>query len=249
MITAVIIDDEKKAIKAIKRLIKEIEIEIEILNEASSVDEGFKIIEQEKPQLIFLDVEMLDGTGFNLLEKFDTIDFKIIFTTAYDHYAVRAFKYSAIDYLLKPINIDEFEEAIIRAKKALNKKSDTNAQINALFNNLKKDNTHKKIIIKSTNKMDFIEVKDIIYCSAESTYTEFVLSNNKKITTSKPLRYFDTLLTNDFPFFRASRTHLINMNYIESYQKGKEIIELGDGIEIEISRRRRKDFLDLLKSL
>ena len=116
MIRAVIIEDEKKSREVLKRLIQEIDIDVEIIGEGDSMESGFKIINKEKPELVFLDIEMLDGTGFNLLEKFEEIEFNVIFTTAYDKYAVKAFKYSAIDYLLKPIGLEELENAVLEVK-------------------------------------------------------------------------------------------------------------------------------------
>lgn len=246
MVTAVIVDDEKKSREVLIQLINEVEIDINILGQADSVESGFEIISEERPQLVFLDIEMLDGTGFNLLEKFKDINFEVVFTTAYDHYAIQAFKYSAIDYLLKPINIDELRSAIDRAKKTIAKNISVNSQIDVLLSNIKSNGKSKRIAIKGADRLDFIEVEDIIYCMSGSSYTNIVLKNGRKVIATKPLKYFDAMLSVDFNFFRVSRVHLINPIYIRSYKKEKESVELESGIEIEISRRRKKEFLEIL---
>jgi len=246
MITAVIVDDEKKSREVLTQLIKEAEIDINILGQADSVEKGFEIINLEHPQLIFLDVEMLDGTGFNLLERFKDINFEVIFTTAYDHYAIQAFKYSAIDYLLKPINIDELKDAIDRAKKTIAKSISVNSQIDVLLSNIQNNSKNKRIAIKGADRIDFVEVDDIVYCMSGSSYTDIVMKDGRTVVATKPLKYFDSMLSVDFNFFRVSRVHLINPIYIRSYKKEKEAVELTKGIEIEVSRRRKKEFLEVL---
>lgn len=248
MIRAVVVDDEKKSRDVLLRLIEEANLGVVVLDQANSVEKGVQVIKEEKPQLVFLDVEMLDGTGFNLLEEFDKVDFKIIFTTAYDHYAIKAFKYSAIDYLLKPINIDELQGAITRAEKSIASKVSINSQIDVLIDNIKTRDVNKKIAIKSADRIDFVEVDEIVYCESGSSYTTIVLTNNRKITAAKPLKYFDAMFSDDFNFFRVSRTHLINPNYISAYKKNSDSVELGKGILIEVSRRRKKEFLETLES-
>ncbi len=179
MTTAVIIDDEKKSREVLIQLIENIDLKVSVLGQASSVEEGVTLINEKKPQLVFLDVEMLDGTGFNLLDKFDTIDFEVVFTTAYDHYAVKAFKYSAIDYLLKPINIDELEETIHRTKNSISKKQTISLQISTLLSNIKNESNNKRIAIKSADRIDFVEVNEILYCTSDSSYTEIALTKDR----------------------------------------------------------------------
>ena len=248
MITAVIIDDEKKSREVLKRLIKETDSDVIILGEADAVESGFDIINKKLPQLIFLDIEMLDGTGFNLLEKFKEVEFEVIFTTAYDRYAIRAFKYSAIDYLLKPISIEDLTEAILRAKKTVDKGMFDNSRVEALLHNVNEENTYKKLAIKSATKIDFVDVDTIIYCNAGQSYTEFHLINDKKIIATKPLKYFENILCEGSnSFFRISRSNLINLNYLSSYNKEKENIELENGVILDISRRRKSKLMEILK--
>ena len=145
MITVVIIDDEKNSREVLKRLILETGLEVEVIGEADSVENGFVVIQEKDPQLVFLDIEMLDGTGFDLLEKFDKVDFEIVFSTAYDKYAIKAFKYSALDYLLKPIDLTELEGAIKKASNKVGNERKENSKIKVLLENLTRDSTNKKI--------------------------------------------------------------------------------------------------------
>jgi two-component system LytT family response regulator len=248
MITAVIIDDEKKSREVLKRLIKETNTEVLILAEADSVEEGFKVLNKELPQLIFLDIEMLDGTGFNLLEKFKEIDFEIIFTTAYDKYAIKAFKFSAIDYLLKPIDIEDLEKAILRASNSIDLNMYTNSRVEVLLNSIKEEKINKKIAIKSANKIDFVIIDEIICCNAEQSYTEIILKNDRKIIGTKPLKHFESILSEGcLGFYRVSKSCLLNLNFVISYNKDNDTIELKNGLLIEISRRRKKEFLEAIE--
>lgn len=248
MIRAVIVDDETKSREVLKRLLQEVDLDIDIVGEGDSVESGFEVITKEKPQLVFLDVEMLDGTGFNLLEKFDQVDFSVIFTTAYDKYAIKAFKYSAIDYLLKPIGIEELEDAVFEVQKGINIELNYSAQIKALINNSKETGV-KKLAIKGANKIDFIIVDDILYCESEESYCLITMVDNRKITASKPLKYFDTVLAEHADFFRVSKSCLINIKFIRSFVKTKDIIELTNGHTVEVSRRRRREFLDKMEAI
>jgi len=245
MVTAVIVDDEKKSREVLKRLIKESELEVAILAEGGSVEEGVQVINEYEPQIVFLDVEMLDGTGFNLLEQFNKVEFKVIFITAYDKYAIKAFKYSAIDYLLKPIDIEELENSVVKAKNSLDIEMFNDSQIKVLLSNIKGEE-NKRITISSASRMDFLNVDEIVCLKAQGAYTEVVLSGKRKIVASRPLKYFDSMFHDSTGFYRVSKSHIIALKYVVSYKKNAELIELVDGIEIELSRRRKKEFLSLL---
>lgn len=249
MVTAVIIDDEKKSRDVLKRLINETGLDVNILNEASSVEGGYSVITKESPDLIFLDVEMLDGTGFNLLEKFNSINFKIIFITAYDQYAIKAFKYSAIDYLLKPIDIDDLESAIIRVEDHLNEQENINAQVLTLLHTINQEKSIKKLIINSSSKIEVVNIDDIICCKAEESYTNLVMVNNVHLTASKPLNHFNLVLKDNENFIRTDKSCLINVDHLKSYQKDINVIKLIDGNEANLARRRKKEFLEKLESL
>lgn len=245
--TTIIVDDEAKSREILKRLLREVDLDIEIVGEAHSVESGYKIISETQPQLVFLDVEMLDGTGFNLLEKFEQFEFKVIFTTAYDKYAIKAFKYSAVDYLLKPIGLDELEDAVFEVKRGIDKEASYNLQIKTLINNIK-ETEKKRLAIKSAALIDFVNVDDILYCEAAESYATVHLISGHKITASKPLKHFDSILTEQDNFFRVSKSCLINLDYIKSYIKAKDLVELNDGTRVELSRRRKREFLERMKA-
>jgi len=251
MIKAVIVDDEKSARDILARLIEEIstEIEIQIIGFASSVQEGFKIINELKPDVVFLDIEMLDGTGFNLLEKFDEISFQVIFTTAYDQFAIKAFKYSAIDYLLKPINIDELELAIKKVSKTHKGSGVTDkAFLENLLLNINQLSTTKRIAINGANIIDYAYVSDILYCTSSLSATELYLQDGRKITSIKSLKEYEDML-NDCDFFRVSRTHLISLKHIKTYKKDKSEVIMVNNETIEVSRRKKKEFTDAMDVL
>jgi len=244
---AVIIDDEQNAILVLKQLIQNISGYVEVVGSAQSVKEGVKIINRKNPQIVFLDIEMLDGTGFNLLEQFDTINFRVIFTTAYNQYAVKAFKYSAVDYLLKPISIDELEKAVFKIEESIKLESFNQNNIITLLSNIDSKKS-KKIAIKSANKIDFIDIDEIICCEADTNYSKIYLNNGNKIISSHSLKYFENFFDNHSIFFRVSRFSIINFNYVKTYLKDKESVELKNGVEINIARRKKKDFLQLLET-
>ena len=245
MINAVVIDDEEKSRKVLIRLINEITEDVKIIGEAASVNEGFSVINQLNPDLIFLDIEMLDGTGFNLLEKFSAIKFDIIFTTAYDQYAIRAFKYSALDYLLKPINIDELENAISRVKKDETSANDKYALIENLLQNMTLNSKPQRIAIKGATSIDYININEILYCSTDMYLTEFCMLNDSKVHSIKTLKDYEELLDED-TFFRVSKSHLINSNFVASYKKDTSIVKMSNNFEIEVTRRRKREFIEFM---
>tara|TARA_B100000809_G_scaffold266778_1_gene331501 strand:+ start:599 stop:1348 length:750 start_codon:yes stop_codon:yes gene_type:complete len=246
MIRVVIVDDERNSREVLKRLILETELDIDIVGEGDSVENGFNVINETNPDLIFLDVEMLDGTGFGLLEKFDEINFDIIFSTAYDKYAVKAFKYSALDYLLKPIDLSELEEVLQKVAEKERLGNEGDVSIRTLLENLTIDSPNKKIALKSATKIDFVFMDKISCLIAQGAYTEVVMIDGKKILSTNPLKHFDVMFEGDPIFFRISKSCLINLNEIKTFKKSLDIIELDNGVELELARRRRKEFLEVL---
>lgn len=245
MINAVVIDDEEKSRKVLIRLIHEITDDVKIVGEAGSVNDGFIVVNQLNPDLIFLDIEMLDGTGFDLLEKFAETKFDIIFTTAYDQYAILAFKYSAIDYLLKPINIDELENAIYRVKKDETSTHDKYALIENLLQNMTLNSKPQRIAIKGANSIDYVNINEILYCTTDLYLTEFNMLNGSKVYSIKTLKDYEELLDED-TFFRISKSHLINSNFVASYKKDTSIVKMSNNFEIEITRRRKREFIEFM---
>ncbi len=240
---AIIIDDEELGRKAIKSFIEKYATNtLELIDEADSVKNGLFSILSHQPDVVFLDIRMNDGTGFDLLEKLPKIDFKIIFVTAYQEHAIKAFKYSAIDYLLKPINPDEFIAAIDRLKTE-NKIDEIEQKVNVLIKNKSRFN---KIALPTLNGLKMVTISDIIRCESDNNYTLFYLLDGSKILVSKTLKEYDELLSSE-GFFRVHKSHLINIAFVKEYIKGEGgYVILEDNTNIEVSRRKKESLLQLL---
>ena len=243
MINAVIIDDETRNIKLMKNILGKFCPQVRLIGDASNGLTGKELILQKKPDLVFLDIEMPYGNGFDLINDLMPVDFEVIFVTAFDKYMLQALKYSALDYLLKPVNIDELKQAVQNAELRIRKNS-INQQLNILLDNFKKQEPGlKKIAIPTPDGFDFIMVDDIIRCEALGAYTKIHINDSKKIVVSKTLKDYETILPEDI-FFRIHNSHLINLNYIKKYNRGRGgFIELDDGSIIEVASRRKDEFL------
>lgn len=240
MIKALIIDDEKNARDIIVHLVQMSFQNVEIVGQAHSVETGTASIKELKPDLVFLDIQLEDGSGFDILEQLSQIDFQIIFITAFNEYAVKAFKFSAIDYLMKPINPKEFINAVNLVISS-HEKDDFQAKFDAYLSHIKESRAeHKKIILKTAESIHLVKVFDIIRCEADKGYTEFFLRNGRKILVSKGLKDYDELLC-DFGFIRTHQSHLINLDYIESFEKtdGGYIL-MSDGSTVPVSSRKKE---------
>lgn len=243
----VIVEDEKNSREGLRNLIEEFCTDTEVKGMASSVDEGIALIKEVKPDLLMLDIEMQTATGFDLLEKLGEVNFDVIFTTAYEQYAIKAIKFSAIDYLLKPIDVNELVQAVDRVKAKRNN-TNSNQQVELLLKNLKLENpkTHK-ITLSTSEGMVFIPVTEIIRCEAQGAYTTFFLKENKKILVSKNLKEYESLLS-DYNFFRIHNSHLINLGEVERYIKSDGgYVVMKDGSQVAISNTRKDEFLELMK--
>ncbi|MCX6334032.1 MAG: LytTR family DNA-binding domain-containing protein [Bacteroidia bacterium] len=239
----VIVDDEPNAVDFIYSVIGDHCPELEVVGKAYNVTEGVKKIEEEKPDLVFLDVEMPNGTGFDLLAHFPEKEFDVVFITAFNHYAIKAIKFSAIDYILKPLNITEFIEAV---KKVLLKRSNSSFQGNdnfkVLMENLKSP-IPSRLAIPTADGMEYLNPKEIIRIEADRSYSWFFLTGNRKILVSKNLKEFQDLLSDRY-FFRAHNSHLINLKYVRKFvRKEGGYIEMQDGEQIPISRNKKDLFL------
>jgi two-component system, LytTR family, response regulator len=250
MINAIIIDDEDHCIERLSRLLStHCADDLRLLASYKTVDEGVEAIHTLKPNLIFLDIQIHEKTGFDLLKKIDLTNVRIIFTTAYEQHAVSAFKFSAIDYLLKPIDKDELVNSV---KKALNQMSleETAERYETLFHNLRPHSgVSKKISLPTATGFDFVSLDEVIRCQANGNYTEFFLKDGQKLTVSRTLKDFETMFS-EHHFFRVHYSHLVNLAYIKKYSKGKGgYIILTDNTEIEVSTRRRDAFLSKISEL
>lgn len=245
MIKAIIIDDEQHCIDRVVTLLKPYKSTIDLTGQFTSVENGVEGIRQLKPDVVFLDIQIHDKTGFDVLKTIDNYDFEVIFTTAFENYAIQAFKFSAIDYLLKPIDKQDFDDALQKLNTKIQAK-DFSQKVEHLLNNISKKDKQKRITIPTTEGLEFLEVSNIIRCEADVNYTNIYTINRKKITVSKTLKYFETLLSN-CNFFRVHNSHLIHLDYIEKYTKGKGgYVTLTDKSTIEVSTRRKEEFLKVL---
>ncbi len=239
----VIIDDEPNAVEFIYSVIGDHCPELEVVGKAYNVTGGIKKIEELKPDLVFLDVEMPNGTGFDLLSHFPEKEFDVVFITAFNHYAIKAIKFSAVDYILKPLNIGEFIEAV---KKVLQKRSVSstfgNENFKVLMENLKSP-IPSRLAIPTADGMEYLNPKEIIRIEADRSYSWFFLAGSRKILVSRNLKEFQDLLSDRY-FFRSHNSHLINLKYVRKFvRKEGGYIEMQDGEQIPISRNRKDLFL------
>jgi two-component system LytT family response regulator len=244
MLKAIIIDDELKGRIALKQKIMDYCKNVRILGEAGNGEEGILLIEKYHPDIIFLDIEMPRMNGFEMLRKIQDKNFHIIFTTAYDQYAITAIKYSAFDYLLKPIDIEELKTAIARIG---NQSSDqTEKKLNALEQNLSGKQPFNKIAVPTMQGLLFFDTSTIIHLEAQSNYTILYFTNQPKLTASKTLKEFEELLPEGI-FFRAHHSHIINLNFIKRYIKGDGgQIEMQNGNYVDVARRKKDEFMKLI---
>jgi len=244
VIRAIIIDDEEESRNTIFNILSDFCKDIIVIAQADNVQNGILKIQKEKPDVIFLDIHMPDGTGFDLLEKITAIDFQVIFITAYDQYALKAIKFSALDYILKPVDPQQLIEAVKKIKKSETDFGRISNQINTLLGNR---NGFHRITLPTLKGFRFINLKDIIRCEADSNYTNFFLNSGEKILVTKTLKEYDESLSS-LHFVRVHQSHLINTRFVEQYLKGEGgTIVMADGSEVEVSRRRKDEFLNRME--
>lgn len=248
-LNCLIIDDEKHCRDSLSQIIAENFSDINLLEICTNPKDGITAISKHDPDLVFLDVEMPGMTGFELLQQLPEVNFEVIFTTAYDKYAVRAIKASALDFLLKPVGKDELSEALVKVRMKL-KKTKPLKQLEVLFENIKQvSDPLKKIVVPTLQGFNFIYVQDIIRLEGESNYTTFYFKGGQKLMVSKTLKEFEDMLL-DHHFFRVHQSHLINLRFLKNYIKGEGgIAVMEDGSEIDVSRRRKEEFVLALKKI
>ena len=245
-IRAIIIDDEADARDIIRNNLREYCEGVDLVGEADGVSSGLQVIKQLNPDLIFLDIEMEDGTGFDLLNQLNSVKPQIIFTTAYDEFAIKAFKYSTVDYLLKPIDIDELIDA---TKKVSASVSSSNAaleeKMNLLLQSVEK-RSFDRISLATINGFQMVDTANIVFCKADGNYSNFYLKTGEKIMVTKIIKEFEQLLSPDI-FFRIHQSHIVNLKCINRYIKGEGgVVVMSDGTELEVSRRRKKELISRL---
>lgn len=247
MIKAVIIDDESCFREMIQMLLEDYFPDVEIAAQAESVDEAVLFIEEHKPDLVFLDIEIKGGTGFHVLQKLKNRDFKLIFITAFNEFAIQAFKFSAIDYILKPINEFEFKAGVERAIQEI-EKFENSGSLDLLLNNFR-NNTDKKLVLRTSQDLHVVNIGDLVRCVADNAYTTFYLDSGEKIMVSKGIGEYAELLAS-FGFVRPHQSHLVNLDYIKKLDKtdGGFLI-LKDKTEIPVSSRQKPLLIEFLKKL
>ncbi len=241
-IHTILIDDEKSSLVILQKLLEKNFPEIEIISTAQSVQQAIEEINKYKPDLIFLDISMPDGDGFEVLEKTDYHDFGVIFVTAYDQYAIKAFEYAALHYILKPVDPEMLKDAIERYKETSNE--ELTEKISALSSNLKDKPT--KLILPTSSGLHIIDLNEIVRCESSNNYTTFFLTNGKKIVVSKSIQTYENLLK-DSHFCRIHNKHIVNLKFIKKYVRGRGgYVVLSNGEQIEVSEGRKKKFLEKL---
>lgn len=247
ILRAIIIDDEEGARITLASLLRQYCEDVEVVAICPNVPEGVLAINKHNPDVVFLDIEMPDYNGFELLDFFKEITFEIVFATAYDKYSIRAFEVSAVDYLLKPLEIDGLQNAIkkVREKRLL---SNIKERLEIMKEAIKEEEI-RKIALPMSDGLLFIEVADIMMFEADRVYTNVFLKNGSKVLVSKPMRTFEEILQNRQIFYRPHRSFLINLNFIRKYSKGDSIIQMDNNMDIPLSREKKQDFESLLKEL
>jgi two-component system, LytTR family, response regulator len=246
MLRAIHIEDEKRNVLLLDSLIKEHCSEyINILGSASNIDDAIDLIKKTKPHLVFLDIELDGGNSFQLLDKIGEFTFQVLFITAYNNHAIKAFKYNAIDYLLKPIDIEELK---IATKKVLQRVEDPNTSegLENLIKFLKDNNKAQKIGVTVHDGVLFVDTEDILRIEAKNSYSLLYFSNKKVVTTSHNIGYFENLLPKSI-FIRVHNSWIINTKYLKKYYRGKNgYLEMDDGATVQVSIRKKGDLLDFI---
>lgn len=245
MIKAVIIDDEPDARFILKNLLHtNFGEDIVVIAEADDVKSGVDTILSNNPDVIFLDIRMRGETGFDILEQIKEKKIEIVFVTAFDQYAIKAFQFSAIGYLMKPIRIKELKQVIasIKEKSEKNKESST-SRLKVLIENYGDDRKIHKLVISNMEGFKVISIEEIIRLEGDRNYTDFILIDGKKVTATKTLGEYQELL-NDFGFFRVHQSTIVNLRHVKGYQRNERLIEMVDGAKIVMSRHRKNDFIE-----
>ena len=251
MTTALLIDDDANLRAGMRQMLSRYAPEITIIGEADSVQTGVEAMSQLQPQVLFLDIQLTDGTGFDLLEqlaeKNGKIKFQVVFITAHEQYAIKAFRFSALDFLLKPVDPEELLKVIDKIKNVLDK-NDNYSHIDLLLENIrKKVDNFKRIALSTSDGIHLFDVSDIIRCESEDNYTKFYIKNNKPILISKTLKEYEELLT-EHGFERIHQSHLINLAYLKSYiKKDGGYVVMADNSNLPISQRKKERLQELLK--
>jgi len=241
-----IIDDEPDGAESLKLFLNNNYPDFDILGIANSVKTAVELLSTKKPDLVFMDIELPDGSGFDVLEQLTSHAFSVIFVTAYNQYAIKAFKYSAADYLLKPFDFNDMDEAI---KKILHKETpivQKEEKIETLLQNTKKEKP-VKIVIATSDSIDFVNINDIIHIQSDGNYCTLRIKGRENLLVSKNLGEFETMLE-DYSFFRTHQSHIVNLNFVQKVSRFDGDIVMEGGSTAILSRRKRNDFMNAMSS-
>lgn len=249
MIRCIIVEDEPKSRDTLRGLLSRFCTDVMICAEAPGVVSGVEAIRQHKPDLVFLDIEMPDGSGFKLLERLHPVDFDVVFTTAFEQFAIKAIRFAALDYLLKPISPDELMAAVEKVKQSKEKRTNQK-NIEVLISNLKPSLTEpKKIVLSTLEKIHVVEVDDIIRCESDNYYTHFYFVNGGHLLISKTLKEVEGLLEGH-NFIRPHKSHLVNIRLIRNFSRDEGgFITLNDNTKVPVSRRKREKIIEIINNI
>ncbi|HLO79543.1 MAG TPA: LytTR family DNA-binding domain-containing protein [Chitinophagaceae bacterium] len=249
MYRTVLVDDEPRGLNTLKKLLLEYCPELRIVAECADADSGREKIELLEPHILFLDISLPGKSGFDMLAELEKISFEIIFVTAHNEYTLQAFRYSAVDYLVKPIDEDLLVNAVARAVKRISAKS-AHENINTLLHNIGRSPSGQdsRLCIPSLKGFQVVELKDIIYCEASGSYTNIYFTDGSNICASKPILEYEELLA-DAGFVRIHKSYLVNIIHIREYLRGEGgSVVLNNNMELEVSRRKKELFLSKIKT-
>jgi two-component system LytT family response regulator len=249
MIRCVIVEDELNSREALKAMLKRFCPDVLLCGEAEGVESGKEIIDLHHPDLVFLDIEMRDGSGFRLLEKFGNIDFEVVFTTAFEQFALKAIRYQVLDYLLKPIVPDELIAAVEKVKEIKEKKNSLKNIENLIHNYQSNAPEKRKLSLATTEKIHIVDVGTIIRCESDNYYTHFYFTDGKHLLISKTLKEIEAMLEED-EFIRPHKSHLINIKFIQNFNRSDvSSLTLTDGTQIPVSRRKKDKVLEIIQNM
>lgn len=247
MIKAVIIDDEPAMQEVNSQMLREFFPSVYLAGTSNSVSGAFNLIISTSPDLVFLDIELTDGTGFDLLQKLMPYHFQVIFITAHNSFAVKAIRFSALDYLLKPVTEYEFRDAVQKALELIEKKQNIQLQTEILIESYKKKEVQKKLVLRTSETLHIVEICDICFCKSDNSYTTFYMKDNESIIVSKSLKEYENLLT-EYGFFRPHQSYLVNLEYIKKVDKTDGgFIVMKNKKEIPVSSRQMKNLIKLFE--
>ncbi len=249
MVRCVIVEDELKSRETLKGLLSRFCPDVMVVAEAGGVQQGREMIAKHKPDLVFLDIEMPDGSGFRLLDQSAPVEYDVIFTTAFDQFAIKAIRYAALDYLLKPIVPDELQAAVDKVRQHKEKKNNMK-NFEVLLNNLNPARSEqKKVVLSTVEKIHVVELDRILRCESDNYYTHFYFTDGGHLLISKTLKDVEALLEGG-SFIRPHKSHLINIRYIQNFSRDEGgVITLNNGDKIPVSRRKKEKILEIIHNL